>query len=101
VGAHASEPTRARSGTRPHGHSETESRGARQREKGTGRGLTEKTLTHLSKPTRTDLRKEANEVRKGEAKTRKELEQEATRLEIKGRSKMGKDELRKAISAAK
>jgi hypothetical protein len=44
------------------------------------------------------LGKEANKVRKGEAKTRKELNDEASRLEIKGRSKMGKDELRRAIA---
>jgi hypothetical protein len=37
-------------------------------------------------------------VRKGEAKTRKELNEEASQLEIKGRSKMGKDELRRAIA---
>jgi hypothetical protein len=60
-----------------------------------------KTLKHLSKETKTALGKEANKVRKGEAKTRKELEKEASRLEIKGRSKMGKDELREAISRAK
>jgi hypothetical protein len=31
-------------------------------------------------------------------KTRKELNEEASRLEIKGRSKMGKDERRRAIA---
>jgi hypothetical protein len=40
-------------------------------------------------------------MRKGEAKTRKELNEEAAKLEIKGRSKMGKDELRRAISRAR
>ena len=59
------------------------------------------TLKHLSKKTKTELGKEANKVRKGEAKTRKELNEEAARLEIKGRSKMGKDELRRAISRAR
>jgi hypothetical protein len=36
-------------------------------------------------------------VRKGEKKTRKELNREAARLNISGRSKMGKDQLRRAI----
>jgi hypothetical protein len=60
-----------------------------------------KTLKHLSGKTKTALGKEANEVRKGEAKTRKELNGEAARLEIRGRSKMGKDELRAAIARAR
>jgi hypothetical protein len=59
------------------------------------------TLKHLSAETRTALGKEANKVRKGEAKTRKELEAEARRLDISGRSKMGKDELRAAIAKAR
>ena len=59
------------------------------------------TLKHLSAKTRTALGKEANKVRSGEAKTRKELEAEARRLDIRGRSKMGKDELRRAISRAR
>jgi hypothetical protein len=56
------------------------------------------TLKHLSAKTRTALGQEANKVRSGEAKTRKQLESEARRLEIGGRSKMGKDELRRAIA---
>lgn len=55
----------------------------------------------MPKRTKTALGKEANKVRKGEAKTRKELNEEANRLEIKGRSKMGKDELRQAIARAR
>jgi hypothetical protein len=55
------------------------------------------TLKHLSKATRTALGKEANAVRKGQAKTRDQLNREAARLDISGRSKMGKDELRRAI----
>jgi hypothetical protein len=51
------------------------------------------TLKNLPGRTRTALGKEANAVRKGESPTRKELEAEARRLDIKGRSKMGKDEL--------
>jgi len=59
------------------------------------------TLKHLSAETRTALGKEANKVRSGEAKTRKELEAEARRLDIAGRSKMGKDDLRRAIARAR
>jgi hypothetical protein len=59
------------------------------------------TLKHLSARTRTALGKEANKVRSGEAKTRKELETEARQLDIRGRSKMGKDELRRAITRAR
>ena len=59
------------------------------------------TLKTMSKSTRTALGKEANAVRRGEAPTRKELEAEARRLNISGRSKMGKDELRRAIAKAK
>jgi len=59
------------------------------------------TLEHLPAKTRTALGKEANKVRKGEVKTRKELEAEARRLGIAGRSKMGKGELRKAIARAR
>jgi hypothetical protein len=59
------------------------------------------TLKHLPKATRSALGTEANKVRTGQAKTRKELEAEARRLQIKGRSKMGKDELREAIKRAR
>ncbi|HEY1449482.1 MAG TPA: hypothetical protein VGF47_00910 [Solirubrobacteraceae bacterium] len=59
------------------------------------------TLKHLSATTRTALGQEANKVRKGEAKARKKLEAEARRLNISGRSKMGKDELRHAIAQAR
>jgi hypothetical protein len=58
------------------------------------------TLRHLPKQTRTALGKEANAVRTGRAETRRELEAEARRLDIRGRSKMGKDELRRAIARA-
>jgi hypothetical protein len=60
-----------------------------------------KTLKNLPKSTRTALGKEANKVRKGEAKTRDQLNREAAKLNIRGRSKMGKDELRRAIARAK
>jgi hypothetical protein len=59
------------------------------------------TLKHLPKATRTALGQEANKVRSGEAKTRKELEAEARRLDIRGRSKIGKDELRRAAARAR
>lgn len=59
------------------------------------------TLKSIPKETKTALGKEANKVRKGEAKTRKELNAEAARLDISERSKMGKDELRRAIRRAK
>jgi hypothetical protein len=59
------------------------------------------TLKHLPAKTRTALGVEANKVRKGEAETRRELESQARRLQIRGRSKMGKDELRRAIARAR
>jgi hypothetical protein len=59
------------------------------------------TLKSLPKSTKTALGKEANKVRSGQAKTRAELNREAARLQIRGRSKMGKDQLRRAIQNAK
>ena len=59
------------------------------------------TLKHLSSKTRTALGKEANAVRKGEQPTRRELESEARRLGIDGRSKMGKAELKRAVERAR
>jgi hypothetical protein len=59
------------------------------------------TLKNLSSSTRTALGKEAAAVRRGDAPTRKELEAEARRLGIAGRSKMGKSELKRAVSRAK
>ena len=59
------------------------------------------TLKHLDPKTRTALGKEAAAVRRGDAPTRKELEAEARRLDIKGRSKMGKAELKRAVARAK
>lgn len=60
-----------------------------------------KTLANLPKGNRTALGREANKVRSGEAKTRRELEEQARRLDIKGRSTMGKDQLRRVISRAR
>jgi hypothetical protein len=59
------------------------------------------TLKHLPKSTRSALGKEANKVRSGEAETRGELEAKARSLGIRGRSRMGKDELRSAIRKAR
>ena len=59
------------------------------------------TLKHLDKSTRTALGQEANAVRQGDAPTRAELNDEARKLDIKGRSKMGKDELKAAVARAK
>jgi hypothetical protein len=59
------------------------------------------TLKNLPKSTRTALGKEASAVRRGDSPTRKELEAEARRLNISGRSKMGKDQLKRAVARAK
>ncbi len=59
------------------------------------------TLKNLPKETRTALGKEANKVRRGEEPTRRELEEQARKLDIKGRSKMGKAELKRAVARAK
>ena len=59
------------------------------------------TLKNLPAKTRTALGKEAAAVRRGDAPTRRELEAEARRLDIGGRSKMGKAELKRAVARAK
>ena len=59
------------------------------------------TLKHLDKKTHTALGKESAAVRRGDEPTRKELEAEARRLDIKGRSKMGKADLKRAVARAK
>jgi len=59
------------------------------------------TLKNLPDETRSALGKEAAAVRRGEAPTRRELESEARRLDIAGRSKMGKAELKRAVARAK
>ena len=58
------------------------------------------TLKHLSSDTRTALGKEAAAVRRGDSPTRKELEEKARKLDIAGRSKMGKAELKRAVARA-
>jgi hypothetical protein len=62
---------------------------------------TKQTLKKLPRSTRTALGVEANKVRRGEEPTRKELEAEARKLDIKGRSKMGKAELKRAVRRAR
>jgi hypothetical protein len=59
------------------------------------------TLKNLPSKTRTALGKEAAAVRRGDAPTRAELEEQARKLDIKGRSKMGKAELKRAVARAK
>jgi DNA end-binding protein Ku len=56
------------------------------------------TLKNLPDDTRRALGKEAAAVRRGDSPTRKELEQRARELGIAGRSKMGKDELKRAVA---
>jgi hypothetical protein len=56
------------------------------------------TLKNLPRSTRTALGKEAAAVRRGDAPTRKELEERARKLGIRGRSKMGKAELKRAVA---
>jgi hypothetical protein len=59
------------------------------------------TLKHLDKKTHSALGQESAAVRRGDSPTRKDLEAEARRLDIRGRSKMGKDELKRAVARAK
>jgi hypothetical protein len=59
------------------------------------------TLKNLPSATRTALGKEAAAVRRGDEPTRKELEAQARRLDIRGRSKMGKAELKRAVARAR
>ena len=59
------------------------------------------TLKNLPSSTRTALGREAAAVRRGDSPTRKELEAEARKLGIQGRSKMGKDELKRAVARAR
>lgn len=75
---------------------------ARKNVKKAQRGARQKqTLKNLSSSTRTALGKEASAVRRGDQPTRKELEEQARKLNIRGRSKMGKSELKRAVSRAR
>jgi hypothetical protein len=81
----------------------TKQRAAAQRnvKKAQAAAQDKQTLKHLPKRTRTALGKEAAAVRRGDAPTRRELYDEARRLGIDGRSKMGKAELKRAVARAK
>jgi hypothetical protein len=57
-----------------------------------------RTLSNLPSSTRSALGKEASAVRRGDEPTRKELEAKARKLDIRGRSKMGKAELKRAVA---
>jgi hypothetical protein len=59
------------------------------------------TLKSLDESTQKALGQEAAAVRRGDSVTRKELEAEARKLGIEGRSKMGKDELKRAVARAR
>jgi hypothetical protein len=75
---------------------------ARKNVKKAQRGAKQKqTLKNLSSTTRTALGKEASAVRRGDEPTRKELEEQARKLNIQGRSKMGKAELKRAVARAR
>jgi hypothetical protein len=77
-------------------------RAARQNVKKAQAGARRKqTLKNLPSSTRTALGKEAAAVRRGDEPTRKELEAQARRLDIRGRSKMGKAELKRAVARAR
>jgi hypothetical protein len=77
---------------------------ARKNVKSAIKGATaKKSISHMPKKTRTALGKQgaavAQRKRTGgsEPKTRQELYREAQRRDLKGRSKMGRDELAKAL----
>jgi hypothetical protein len=59
------------------------------------------TLKNLPAKTRSALGQEAAAVRRGDSPTRKDLEAEARKLGIQGRSKMGKEELKRAVARAR
>jgi hypothetical protein len=58
------------------------------------------TLKNLPRATHSALGKESQAVRRGESPTRSELYEQARKLGIGGRSKMGKAELKRAVSRA-
>ena len=59
------------------------------------------TLKNLPERTRTALGKESAAVQRGDSPTRSELYEQAQRLGIAGRSRMGKAELKRAVARAK
>jgi hypothetical protein len=71
---------------------------ARRNVKKAQRGARQKqTIKNLPKSTRTALGKEGTKVRRGTEKSRQEYYEEAKRLDIPGRSRMGKAELKRAV----
>jgi hypothetical protein len=82
--------------------SEKQRQAARKNVKKAQAGAKQKqTLKNLPSKTRSALGQEAAAVRRGDEPTRKELEAEARRLDIRGRSKMGKAELKRAVARAR
>jgi len=59
------------------------------------------TLKNLPSSTRSALGKEAAAVRRGDEPTREQLESQARKLNIRGRSKMGKSELKRAVARSR
>jgi hypothetical protein len=55
------------------------------------------TLKNLPKSTKRALGREGTKVRRGVEKSRQEYYEEARRLDIPGRSRMGKAELKRAV----
>jgi hypothetical protein len=60
----------------------------------------QQTLKNLPSRTRTALGKESAAVQRGDQPTRKQLYERARKLDIPGRSRMGKAELKRAVSRA-
>jgi hypothetical protein len=82
--------------------SEKQRQAARENVKKAQAGAKQKqTLKNLPSKTRSALGQEAAAVRRGDEPTRKELEAEARKLDIGGRSKMGKAELKRAVQKAR
>jgi hypothetical protein len=82
--------------------SEKQRQAARENVKKAQAGAKQKqTLKNLPSKTRSALGQEAAAVRRGDEPTRKELEAEARKLDIGGRSKMGKAELKHAVQKAR
>jgi hypothetical protein len=71
---------------------------ARRNVKKAQRGAKQKqTLKNLPKSTKTALGREGTKVRRGTEKSRQEYYEQAKRLDISGRSRMGKAELKRAV----
>lgn len=74
---------------------------ARRNVRAAQKGAKEKqTLKKMPKSTRRALGKESAKVQRG-AKSRQDLYREAQKLDIEGRSKMGKEQLKRAVARAK